>query len=69
MKHHDLDATSLLSGLLFVGLALLFLADQVDAIDLQGRWIWPTLLIGLGLALLASGGGRRNGDDLEEAAE
>lgn len=61
MERHDLDLTSLISGLLFVGLGVLFLSDRVGAIDLQVRWVWPGLLIGLGIALLA-GGTRRNGD-------
>lgn len=65
MQRHDLDPTSLISGLLFVGLAVLFLSDRVGALDLQVRWVWPALLMGLGIALLASGPRRRNGDEPE----
>lgn len=70
MERHDPDLTSLISGLLFVGLGILFVADRVEAINLQVRWVWPALLIGLGIALLASGSGRRNGrDELDEVGE
>jgi hypothetical protein len=54
MDRHDLDATSLIAGLLFVAIGGLFLLDRVDAIALEVRWIWPLLLIGLGIAGLAS---------------
>ena len=53
MKPHDLDLTSLISGLLFSGLAAGFLADGLNAWNLRLAWVWPVLLIGLGLALLA----------------
>lgn len=59
MERHDLDLTSLIAGILFLGLGTLFLSDLVGSINLQVRWVWPALLIGLGVALLASG--RRNG--------
>lgn len=55
MERHELDLTSLISGVLFVGLGLLFLTDRIGGFDLPVRWIWPVLLIGLGLAFLASG--------------
>lgn len=64
MKRHDLDLTSLIAGVLFVGLGVLFLTDLLGSINLQVRWVWPALLIGLGVALLASG--RRNGVDASD---
>ena len=54
MQRHDLDPTSLVAGLLFAGLGLAFLFDGIGALDLEVRWVWPALLIGLGVALLAS---------------
>lgn len=62
MRRHRLDATSLIAGLLFVVLGGLFLYDRAGSFDLQVRWVWPALLIGLGLAFLASS---RGGADRE----
>ena len=58
MQRHDLDLTSLIPGALFTALAVGFLADGLDAWDLQVAWVWPVLLIGLGLALLVPGRSR-----------
>jgi Domain of unknown function (DUF5668) len=55
MQRHELDATALIAGILFLSLGLLFLADRITSLDVEARWIWPALLIGLGLALLAAG--------------
>jgi cell wall-active antibiotic response 4TMS protein YvqF len=63
VDRHDLDLTSLIAGLLFVALGLVFLSDRTGLIDLDVRWIWPSLLMGLGIAGLASGWGR--GDERE----
>lgn len=65
MRRHELDATALIAGVLFVGLGSLFLADRVTSLDVEARWIWPVLLIGLGLALLAAGRSSVNGADHE----
>ncbi len=54
MDRHDLDATSLIAGMLFIAIGALFLLDRIDALALDVRWIWPLLLIGLGIAGLAS---------------
>jgi hypothetical protein len=54
VRRHDLDPMSLVAGLLFVGFGLAFLSDDVGALDLQVRWVWPALLIGLGVALLTA---------------
>lgn len=53
MPRHDLDVVSLIAGLAFGGAALIFLADR--AWGWSGRWVWPILLIVVGIAgLLAT---------------
>jgi hypothetical protein len=63
MKRHTFDPTSFLAGLVLgaIGLAYL-LAEQADW-DLDGRWVLPIALIGLGVAGVAGalGGLRRTG--------
>ncbi|MEY2566413.1 MAG: hypothetical protein QOE35_942 [Actinomycetota bacterium] len=55
MDRHDLDPLSLVGGVVFAGLGVLFLLDDAGTLTVQPRWIWPILLIALGLAgLLAS---------------
>jgi hypothetical protein len=56
---HELDALSLIAGVAFGGTALVYLIDS--GTGLEGRWVWPILLIVIGIAgLLAS---RRRGTD------
>ena len=53
MPRHDLDPLSLMAGIFFVGVALLGLLGQGTG-DAAG-WLWPALLIVVGLAgLLAA---------------
>lgn len=53
MPRHDLDALSLMAGVFFAGVALLGLLDQGSG-D-AARWVWPALLIVVGLVgLLAT---------------
>ena len=55
MQRHELDAMALVAGLMFTGLGVLFALDAGGGVDVEARWIWPILLIGLGLGgLLAS---------------
>ncbi|MDQ1375431.1 MAG: hypothetical protein QOJ09_2769 [Actinomycetota bacterium] len=55
MQRHDLDPLSLVSGVLFAGLGILFLLDEAGSVTVQPRWVWPLVLIALGVAgLLAS---------------
>jgi hypothetical protein len=52
MPKHDLDAVSLVAGVAFGGSALVFLLDRWTG--MSGRWIWPILLIVIGVAGLVA---------------
>ena len=61
MKRHALDLVSLVSGLVFVTVAVGFLTGGLESLSVQFKLVWPLLLIGLGIALLA--GSRRRTRD------
>jgi hypothetical protein len=61
VRRHDVDVFSLVAGLLFVGVALLWgFADRPA--DLLDSWPVPVLLIGVGAAGLAASLLRRRHD-------
>jgi hypothetical protein len=67
MERHELDPIALLAGVVFTGLGLLFLAGRFDALGVGGfRWLWPSLLVLLGLATLLGTLGRGRGDASSE---
>ena len=41
---------ALVAGGLFIVLGVLFLVEHFNGADLNVRWVWPFLLIGLGIA-------------------
>jgi hypothetical protein len=41
---------ALVAGGLFIVVGVVFLIDQAAEVDLDLQWIWPVLLIGLGIA-------------------
>jgi hypothetical protein len=51
MRRHELDPVSLVFGFAFTSAGLLFLAGRVDQ-AVRLRWLWPVLLLALGLAIL-----------------
>jgi hypothetical protein len=53
MRKHDLDATSLVAGLVFVGIAVAYLIGAFTSTRIEAGWILPIGLVGLGLAGLA----------------
>ncbi len=61
------DRGSLVAGLIFVGLGVIFLAERLGLIDVSGNYIWPILLIALGLSLLLGGDRGSAGDGFPEA--
>jgi hypothetical protein len=52
MRRHELDPVSLTFGFAFTGLGLLFLLGRADQ-ALRLRWVWPVLLLVLGVGILA----------------
>ena len=61
MKRHGLDVFSLVFGIAFTAMGLVFLITRVD-LDLQHlRWVWPLPLVILGALVigLAARGERR----------
>ncbi len=52
MERHELDPISLVFGLAFAALGLLFLAGPVSLGT--WRWVLPLLAVGLGLGVLYS---------------
>jgi len=65
MQRHDLDPFSFVAGLLFSGLGVLFLLDQAGSITMQARWVWPLMLIALGVAGLLASRPKAGDRDLE----
>jgi hypothetical protein len=46
----DPNPGALVAGAVFIVLGVLFLLDRASGINLDVRWVWPLLLIGLGVA-------------------
>jgi hypothetical protein len=62
MKRHRPDLLSLGFGLLFLFVGLAATIDVLDLRLLEGDWIWATILIGAGVAVLLTLGGRDEPD-------
>jgi hypothetical protein len=61
MQRHDFEPISFLFGVVFVGLGVLFMIDRVEVLN-HATWLWPGLLVLLGLGVLVgarSRGGSR----------
>ena len=53
LERHDLDLFSLVAGTVFLLVAVGHLLDVAGGVNLDGRWVAPVVLLGLGLAGLA----------------
>jgi hypothetical protein len=58
-KRHPRDAVSLILGLLLVAIAGGFLLTDATDVNLDAHWVWPAVLIGIGMIGLAASVGRR----------
>ena len=54
MRRHDLDWISLIAGIVFTGIAAVYLISGIADVDLDGRFVWPVVLVALGAAGLAT---------------
>lgn len=52
MKRHPVDFVSLVFGAFFIVVAGIFLSRDFDAFTVDVRWIWPAVLVVIGLAFL-----------------
>jgi hypothetical protein len=48
VRRHDLDVTSLVSGLLFLGIAAIWLLGAGRALNVGHGWVLPALFVGVG---------------------
>jgi hypothetical protein len=64
MRRHQLDPVSLTFGFAFTGVGLLFLLGRADQ-AIRLRWIWPLLLLALGVAILLDVSRTRPSHDLD----
>src|SRR4051794_496222 len=52
MRRHEPNYTGLISGLLFLAIGAYALLVGPDRLGDALRWLWPIMLLGLGVALL-----------------
>jgi hypothetical protein len=71
MRRHEANWTALVAGLLFLGIGVYGIAVTPSHLADSLRWLWPILLIGLGVALLVRPSRSRgeNGTSDEVGAE
>ena len=60
MSEPRLDATSLVAGLVLIGVGVVLLLDRLDVLDVRFGYLWPLLLAAVGAILVASGLARRD---------
>ncbi|MBI2237127.1 MAG: hypothetical protein HYU54_01180 [Actinobacteria bacterium] len=55
MRRHELDPPSLVFGLLFLVVGIVFFAGSPDLARIGPRWIWPVPALALGLLVFLYG--------------
>jgi uncharacterized membrane protein len=56
----EFNLTSLIAGIVFIVLGVLFLLERLGIVALSGRYVWPVVLVAIGVAIIF-GGGRGRG--------
>ncbi|MGH8938804.1 MAG: hypothetical protein ACRDV2_05590 [Actinomycetes bacterium] len=72
MRRHDLDLVSLIAGAVFAAVALVHLVGAATDEHVDGTWLAPVLLVGLGVAGLAGalrGSRRAEHNDAESTSD
>jgi hypothetical protein len=57
MQRHDFDPIAFIFGVVFSGLGVLFMIGRLEVLN-HAQWLWPGLLVLLGLAVLVGARGR-----------
>jgi hypothetical protein len=55
MNERSFDTGKLAAGLVFIALGTLFLLDRLGALQFDAGYIWPIVLITIGLAVFLGG--------------
>lgn len=55
MQRHRFDLLSAIFGILFIGAALVVLISGEGVLDWDSRWVWPGVILAVGLVMVASG--------------
>jgi hypothetical protein len=63
MRRHDFDPIAFVFGVVFAGLGVVFMTGQLELLN-HAQWLWPGLLVLLGLAVLV--GARMRGGTREQ---
>lgn len=62
MQRREVNITSVVAGILFIVLGLLFLLERAGVLEVRAAYVWPLVLISLGVGILL-GGSRRGRDE------
>jgi hypothetical protein len=54
MRRHELDWVSLIAGIVFTGIAALYLVVAGSDLSIDHRLVWPVVFVALGLAGVAT---------------
>jgi len=54
VRRHDLDWVSLIAGLVFLVFAVVYTVASLTDVSLDGRFVWPIILVALGAAGIAT---------------
>ena len=54
----DFNTTAFISGIVFIVLGVLFLFDRLGVIAVSSRYIWPVVLVAIGVAIIVGSGSR-----------
>ncbi len=54
MRRHDTDWISLVAGIVFTLFAVVYLVVGLTDVTIDARFVWPVVLIGLGIGGIAT---------------
>ncbi len=57
MQRHDFDPIAFIFGVIFAGLGVVYMSGRLELLN-HAQWLWPGLLVLLGLAVLVGARGR-----------